>query len=307
MNKPFKVFLIFLASFFVLKQIYFLLVTYLFDIDNHYINKINQKFFWLSPISVFQKSQLTTETLKPKKDLTNDFDILVQDIKNINPSYSTYINDLYSQKKYLYNENQNYYSASLFKIPIAVATLMQLDQQNITLQDTLEYKSYHATIGTGFIYQNPVNTFYTYDQLLIALLKNSDNTAQTMLEEKFNVNSSFIRNGFGSFGNTNFYLTNQSNAFEIGEYLEQIYSSNLLTDSSKDYLFNTMQGTEFDDYLANYLLGGFANKIGLSGSSIHNCGVILTKDIVVCVMSQNTNKTQFIEISKLIADFVNKL
>lgn len=316
---------------FAIVSIISLIIVYFFLLKNsnnpystytlNTINKITKK---VSDISIFEKLNKNEPDIpkRDKKDLSKEFNELVNKINNINTNYSIYINDLYSEKIYLHNEKQNYYAASLYKIPIAVSVLKQVDFENINLFDTLTYKPYHSTIGTGFINEGETNIDYTYDQLLKALLKNSDNTAQTMLQEKFNINSIIMSSAFPNVSinysketkldsntnlKTNFYHINESNSYEIGEYLSFIYTSNYLSVESKKYLFDTMKDTQFDDYFANYLNQDYSNKIGLSKSSIHNCGLITNKDIVVCVMSEYTNKNQFIEITKIIAEFINNL
>lgn len=330
MNKYIKYFLSLLAIF-VLSILSCIIVIFLvIKYQNAYPTFVyqnaivlNNKVSKITGISLFEDlNNNVQEPIRVKKDLTSEFNVLKTQISTKNPNYSLYINDLFSNKIYLHNEKQNFYAASLYKIPIAVATLKQVDQNNINLNDELIYKSYHATIGTGFINESPINTQYSYDQLLSALLKNSDNTAQTMLQEKFNINSVKMSSAFPDVSinysedtdlgtdntfKTNFYHINESNSYEIGEYLSYIYTSNYLSDESKSNLFKYMTNTEFDDYFANYLNDSFANKIGLSGSSIHNCGILEDKEIVVCIMSGRTNKNEFIEIAQILADFVNKL
>jgi len=246
-------------------------------------------------------------TIFVPKDLTLDFNSLIDEIKKENGTYSIYINDLKSQKTYVYNENQQYYAASLFKLPVGVAVLKQIDAKNATFDDKLTYYPRHATFGTGYINQTTYNTEYSLNDLLRALFKNSDNTAQTMLLEKYNINTKTVREVFPKLGTTDYYHLNESSALELGEYLSTIYSGTELSTTSKKYLFDVMHKTDFDKYFATNINGSFSHKIGLWGGLIHDCGIITDKDIVVCVMSTGATESQFMEISKKIAAFLNLL
>lgn len=240
-------------------------------------------------------------------DFTHEFSLLSEYLKSQNGNYSLYVNDLDNNKIYLHNEKINYYAASLYKVPIGIYALKLIDSGSLKLEDKIIYTPKDATMGTGHINESPYGTEYTIADLLKALFKDSDNTAQTMLSDKFNINSQSFREIFPSKGSTSYYHLNESNVVEIGDYLKQVYTSDILSTTSKKYLFNLMAQTSFDQYLANKVNGNFSHKIGLWGSYIHDCGVILDKNIVVCIMSSSATESKFIESSEKIAEFLNKM
>jgi len=240
-------------------------------------------------------------------DSFDEFNRLVSLVKKIPGDYSIYIKDVKSNRSYKYNIDQKYYAASLFKLPVGIAVLHQVDLGNVSLSTKLKYLPQHFADGTGVINQSPYGTEYTIDELLGYLFKQSDNVAQNMLLDYLDVNSDSVSSVFPDGGKTDYYHVNNSGAGEIGEYLSFIYTSDFLSEDSKSYLINVMKDTSFDYLLADYISVPFSNKIGLSGGSIHSCGIIPDKSLVLCVMSGRTGSTRFMEVSKLLGTFINSL
>jgi len=276
-------------------------------------------FFFLVVTNVKRESSSSTNGIKKTfkenvlslfsrdKNTFDDFNSMISSLEDDPGTYSIYINDLKTGRIYTYNTNQKYYAASLFKLPIGVAILKQIEEGNLSLDTNITYYGRHATSGTGSINESPSGTVYTIGQVLTYLFKQSDNTAQTMLLEYLGVNTAKVYRVFPNGGVTEYYHTNNSSAQEIGDYISSLYKGDLLSQESKDYLFDVMQGTCFDNYISNYLDYPFAHKIGLWGGSIHDCGLVKNRDVVICVMSVDTNDERFINVGKKVAEFVNSL
>ena len=237
----------------------------------------------------------------------DDFNELTSYIEKETGTYSIYIKDLNTEKTYTYNDENQYYVASLFKLPVGIAVLKQIDMGNLSLDTKLTYLPSHYADGTGIINKSDYGTEYTVDEILTNLFKYSDNVSQNMLLDLLDVDSTVVSGAFPNAGKTEYYHTNNSSVLEIGEYLEYIYTSDYLSEESKQYLLNIMQNTSFDYLLAQYINSPFSNKIGLWESSIHSCGIVSDKNLIVCVMSLDTNEDTFIKISQMIASFVNTI
>lgn len=256
---------------------------------------------------VFKEIQEPKKETPKKTDFSKEFENLSKYLKEQDATYSVYINDLNNKKTYLYNEKQIYYAASLYKVPIGLYALKQVDDGKLSLEDKITYYPKDATFGTGHINESSYGTEYTINQLLSALFKDSDNTAQTMLSDKFDINSASMRGIFPNKGESSYYNTNESNILEIGEYLNQIYTKDLLSEKSKKIFFDLLTKTSFDKYIAENINGTFSHKIGLWGGYTHDCGVILEKNIVVCIMSSGASEQSFIKTAKKIAEFLNNI
>jgi beta-lactamase class A len=238
-------------------------------------------------------------------DSFNAFNKLISKIEQEQGTYSIYIKNLNDSRNYTYNSTNIYYAASLYKLPIGVAALKQIQEDKLSLDTKMQYLPKHYADGTGIINQSDYGTDYTVDQVLNALYKHSDNVAQEMLLDLLDVDSKNVSNAFPSQGTTDYYHLNKSSAKEIGDYISYIFTSNYLTDESKTYLINVMKDTEFDYLLADTLNSPFSNKIGLYGGIIHDCGYIASSNLVVCLMSENTDPTTFTKVGTYLADFLN--
>lgn len=241
------------------------------------------------------------------EDAITSFDDIVESVKNRPGTYSVYIKDVNTLKTYEYNASEQYYAASLFKLPIGVAFIKQIELGNLDLDTIFNYQPRHYTDGTGVINQAEYGTEYTLDQLLTNLFKHSDNVAQTMLLEHLNVNSNEIKTSFPLEGTTNYYNINESNVKEIGEFLEYVYYSDYLNAKSKMYLLSLMTNTSFDSWLADSLEDSFAHKIGSWGNppSWHDCGILSDSKVIICIMSKDTTFESFLGVTKNISSFVN--
>ncbi len=240
------------------------------------------------------------------------FQRLKNNIKNKSGTYGVYIKNLSSGQTYTLNADYKFYAASLFKLPVGVAVLKEIDNGNLSLEDHLTYNDNNYDDGSGIINTYPAGSELSVNDILKALYKTSDNSAQSMLLDKLDVNSPAVAGAFnlGSAAGS-FYHEDIATVQDIGGYLEKIYVSNYLSDTSKKYLIGVMTGTSFDDRIANKLPSNlkFAHKIGTwpETNSWHDCGVVYgDKTFIVCLMSENTNFPEFLEVGKQVADFVNR-
>jgi len=236
-----------------------------------------------------------------------EFNKLTNTIENEKGNYSLYIKNLKTNKTYTYNSNNIYYAASLYKLPVGVAVLKQIQEGKISFTTSLPYLPKHYTDGTGYINQSNYGTMYTVDQLLTALYKDSDNVAQEMLLDLIDVDSKNVSNAFPKQGVSDYYHVNKSSSLEIGEYIEYIFNSDYLTLENKQYLLEIMNNTSFDYLFANNLPIPFSHKIGLYGGTIHDCGITKDSSIIICIMSENTDIDTFIKVGNSISSFVVSL
>lgn len=240
------------------------------------------------------------------------YEDLIDVIEKYSGMYSFYAKNIYTGRTYSYNENQYFYAASLYKIPLAVATFKKIELGEISKQDKFAYTHADFTGGTGIIYTYPYGTELEVDYILDRLLKDSDNIAQNMLTRT--LGSSMIKEAFSIHGETtSYYHTNESNPIEISLYLETLLKSSYLEKTSVYDMLGKMSHTSFDDRVSKGLSQDliFAHKIGNWGDtgSWHDCGVVMKdyQKVVVCLMSKNTTFDDFLFVSEKFGNFVNYL
>lgn len=264
----------------------------------------------------FKKYEASQNTIS-KLELNDSFKELINTTKSINGTYSIYIKDLITNESYEYNSKQNIYAASLFKVPVALATYKAIQDKKITNETKIQFYPKYLAGGTGTIQENPKQE-YTVSELLSLLLKESDNIAQNMLIEA--IGYDYLNNTFRYLipNNTSFNINNISNTKDVSLVFEKIYflalnkADNKYIDSTyAKEMINTMLQTSFDDRISKGLGNDtlFAHKIGSWGTtgSWHDCGIAFLNDpVVVCVMSKDTTFENLVKVSVLVGRFLRE-
>jgi len=287
-------------------------------------DKFNIKLFGRNFIKevVYQRNNTTQTSTKPiiQDEITftkveTEFVELTKKL-TIEPGvYGLYIKDVGSGKEFKYNDTTEFYSASLYKVPIAAAVLKEVEAGKLKLDDTATYLPYDYASGTGVIGTYSHGIQLKISDILSELLKNSDNTAQNILLRTLsykNVQDTF--NAVVPDKNTStFYRYNLSTPGEISYVFEKLYFGDYLGTENKKYLSDLMINTSFEDRISAYLTDGliFSHKIGSWPDSWHDCGVVYTEtkesELIVCLMSQRAPYENFLNSAKMTGEFINIL
>lgn len=310
------------------------LALMVFIISVWYFNLKDNNVTLESPINLTEATRVKFKKFESPTNLAA-FDELKITTASTTGIYGIYIKSLDSGQKYKYNVEELFYGASLYKLPIAVLTLNQaqginqnvapkenIDEESdkdvekdeaeskIKLEDEVEYTKIDFTDGSGSIAESDFGTKYTIEELLNKLLKESDNVAQNMLIRTLTedlVEKEFARLSPGG-ENSKYYDENQTSPAEIVGVLEKAFGETAVGFSN---IFSIMSETEFDSSVHAGLKEEtvFSHKIGTFGEKgvWHDCGIVLSKSpTIVCVMSKDTTKEDFANISKLTGEFVQK-
>jgi len=270
-------------------------VLYLADNSNGYSRE--QKYEELNLKVLSQTALATNVSLKNLQDY----------LKSRKGTYSFVILNLDTNETYTYNEKQPYYAASLYKIPIAIAALKEVEKGNLSMNSLYSYYPQDFADGTGILVQNKFGTNFTLEKLLNTLIKDSDNVSQNILLRTLPNNS--IKEAFSIVSQNNYLNDNIATAEEINNYFKVIYDGNYLNNEDKAYLLDLLSNTSFDDRINRYLNPGitFSHKVGSWPGNYHDCGLAFTKSstYTLCLMSGNADYAEFIDVSKRIASFFN--
>jgi beta-lactamase class A len=251
----------------------------------------------------------------------DDFNNLIAAIENNRGTYGIYIKNLATGETYEYNSGEQFYAASLHKLPIAQAVINNVEAGNMAFKQNITYTEDDYFTGTGSIIKTDFDTDYTVEDLLFRLLNHSDNIAQVMLTKNMSarsVNEAFIT--LSPLQTTDFLVENITTPFEIAGIFENIYNNKvntqLIASISEDtgnvtsnVILKMLLNTPFNDRLIsgfekNYL---FAHKIGNwpEDSLWHDCGILFADDpIVVCFMSKGAVYEEVTSAAKRIAEFL---
>lgn len=253
-------------------------------------------------------TQKNFEGVSTKVEVAENFSKLIKLIEEIKGNYSLYIKDLYTQEEYSYNPDREYYSASLFKLPLAAAILKDIEKGKLNFDYEIELKEDDIADGSGVINKQPVGSVYSVENLFKHLLKDSDNTAQNMLMSIVSFDS--YKQAY-DLCSDDYMETSITSPKIYSKFLETLYIEPYLNKDHKEYLIKTMSKTSFDNRISEFLEEGliFSHKIGTWAGSYHDCGYVFGDGTVytVCLMSDNTTLTDFITMGKGTAEFINSL
>ncbi len=211
---------------------------------------------------------------------------------------------------YYFNEGKLFYGASLFKTPIAIATLLELEEGNLSMGDTIVYLASDYSEGTGDINRGEFGSVYTIDEVLSKLLKKSDNTAQNILLRVLGWPA--ISDTFKAIGVSPDYFNKNFLSPEDGVLVfDTIIKSSILAKNSGAYILELLDSTDFDNRLDIGIDGeiDFSHKIGTDIGTYHDCGVAsgVSGTAVVCLLSENTNQEEFELIAQKVGKFITVL
>lgn len=271
------------------------------------------------PQSVFNKYFSLFKGQKDDEPIKNNADDifveLTTQLEMRGSKYSLYIENLNTGKKYEYKSGTEMYGASLFKVPVAVAVLKEIQDGNISFDTKLSYSDENYQEGTGIITGSDNGVQFSVRNLIKYLIDHSDNSAQSMIINKIGEQkvSNVVLQNSSAKGNTVFVFENIVSTADMSDFLKNVYIGTTLTQDNKNLLFDEMTETSFDDRISANLDEdlSFAHKIGTwpESGSWHDCGIVFgDKDVlVVCLMSQNTSYNDFLEVSSNVARFINEL
>lgn len=176
---------------------------------------------------------------------------------------------------FTYNEDLEYPSASTIKVPINLYIYDLAKNNPKILQQMIQYTEIAYEDGTGIIQGHELGSFYTVQQLLNYSICYSDNIATNLLLLNFFHDGMNLKEELTPyFGDAN-YVDHYSSAINRMQTLKYLYEHQ----DAYPQLIEDMKHTEID-YLTKYLPKNIevAHKIGTDGSTIHDYGIVYTKN-----------------------------
>lgn len=291
----------------------------------------------LYPLDQQQESNVETETQQPdtthdrnkeasdeteeeREEPSFDTQALQSDIEQIlaeeQANYAVYIKGLKSEMELGINEEELLFPGSIYKVPIAILVLRDIEQGKYTLDSTIMLKEENKMYSYDAIAQNATGTYHTIDKLLKYMIWYSDNTAWDMLQDNMGTTAQLDKR-FEEELELKYTrkIPFQSTARETGEILEGIYSYRYLNSTHSEYLLEMMSNiteSQNDRIPAGVPEGTrVAHKIGNWTGIWEDAGIVYgdAENFIIVVLNRNTTisnaqyKTS--EISKLTWEYFN--
>ena len=211
-----------------------------------------------------------------------------------------------TRKYYFYNEDKYFTAASTVKVPVAMYYYEKINNGEMSLEDTLKYKSGSFEAGGGDVTNKyKVGSNIPLSVLLEELIVDSDNTANNILIG--NIGFKAYRKEIKKYSDrdlsSTFYSSNVTTpgySFDVIMYLYK---------HSEDFpkLLEDMKKSSYGKYLKEYLEYDVAHKYGSYNGYVHDYGIIYGKDtyiVGVFTKGKNNAATLIANIGKRLIDTV---
>ena len=189
--------------------------------------------------------------------------------------------DPYSGKSVSLNADRRFVAASLSKLYALLTLYRAASRGELSLDDEITMRSSDVWAeGTGVLYRYPVGTTMTLRECATFLIKESDNTAEVMLnrylgEEK--IEAELRRLGADS---TSYWMPNTTTPNDILLVLKAIANPSYTSPELSAEMLDVMTGTAFEDRLARPLPENarVAHKIGSYESTFSDAGIVFPEE-----------------------------
>lgn len=264
------------------------------DIEiNEYINCLNNK--------------LTNEELNDKIKLS------MKTLENLfNQSYNHFAfkyTDIYTGFTVSYNENQEIFTASTIKAPMAMYIYESAEKGLIDLEEKLTYTPAYYNTGSGILKNREFNNSYTIRELVSFATIHSDNAAHNMLMDRFGrVNMYDFWNNLGTKSIFREYSNwGVTNANDATIYMKELYDYYNRDTELSNELMNNFKNVDFKPLSDKNGKNNTANKSGWSGTAFHDAAIVFDDNPYILVVLSNTGMSDFTYLFNLTSRVVGEL
>ena len=210
--------------------------------------------------------------------------------------------DPYSGESASLNADRRFVAASLSKLYALLTLYRGASQGELSLDDEITMR--HSDVwaeGTGVLYRYPVGHTMTLRECARFLIKESDNTAEVMLNRYLgeeNIEAELDRIGVRS---TSYWMPNITTPNDVLLVLKAIGDPSYTSPKLSAEMLDIMTGTSFDDRLPQPLPEGtrVAHKIGSYESTFSDAGIVFPEEesnidqaYYVVVFSEGTTEVE---------------
>lgn len=243
-------------------------------------------------------SNIVVNSVPDTKELNR---LLTAEIENLNGNYGIWVQALDNSYSLGINENDQFDGASLFKLPLMIGYYQSLDDGTINPETSYTLKYSDAQSGAGVLASLPAGTEVTYHDMVEDMGKNSDNTAFAIMTNILGYQTE--TNVIANLGMTNTdFNNNQLTAFDVGQLFFKLNNNNLISNSSKNQLYEFLTDTDFENLIPAELPENVrvVHKYGADEDMLGDAGIVFVgRPYILVILSQNSPEEQTIEIPKL--------
>lgn len=251
-----------------------------------------------------------------QKDLIVNIQPLRDELNEIgkDQNVSVYFEYLSTGANISVNKDNQYFPASLIKLPLAMAVVKKIEKGEWKWQNELVLMSQDKDSKFGNLYKEPIGTKITIEELVRLALQESDNTAYLMLLR--NLEPAEFDDVKNHLGLQEFFSADGNiTAKNYSVLLRSLFNATYLNDNDSEKLLNILTETSFNDYIASGIPNNtkFAHKIGISEEEnvLLDAGIVYlpNRPYILIVMTKSYGKEdasqKMKDISQKVYDYVS--
>jgi len=239
----------------VLLAVIFVLLIIVVGLFLNTTRVVGNKNSLIDPSRQFYQADDLVINVQPLRDELNILE------KNLNAS--VYFEVLNTGANISVNKDEEFYPASLLKIPLVMAAVKKIERGEWKWNTELKLAEADKNKDFGTLWQQPTGMRFTIEELVKQTLINSDNTAYFILLNNLDPNE--IVKAQKYLGIQDFISNNlEISAKKYAPILRSLFSATYLTVENSGKILNWMSESKFNDYLAGGMPSTtkFAHKIG---------------------------------------------
>ena len=273
-------------------------------------------------IIFFAKSQTSPHIITPQiletfapptpKEVGSLKDQLTAYLTGAKGTYGIWIQAVDNSYRLGINETTQFDGASLFKLPLMIAYYRQLDKGKISPASTYILRYSDQAAGAGTLAAMPVGTAISYQDMIEAMGKSSDNTAFQIMT--LILGEQALANTIQELDMQNTDFTkNQTTPYDIGLLFYKLTTSNIISKKSTQELLNFLKNTDFEQLIPAGLPDNIevAHKYAAHETTLDDAGIIYApKPFILIILAKNITleeaQTTFPKLTQLVYDWAVK-
>lgn len=289
----------------------FLIITNIVSLVFYLSSDVNTEKHKISPLLN------PLRTMVDKKDMIVSIQPLRDEINRLtenNQNISVYFEFLNTGANIVVNKDAEFFPASLSKLPLAMTVVKKIERGEWQWGNELVLMPTDKDDRFGNLYQQPIGTRITIENLVREMLVNSDNTAYTMIlrnlePEEFITTQKSL--GLDSF----FSNEGKISAKNYTVILRALYNSSYLEITNSEKLIKMMANSETNDFLSKGLPKDipFSHKVGISDEkSVYlDAGIVYLPNrpyfliVMVNTPDENKAKNEMKAISEIVYNYIS--
>lgn len=246
-------------------------------------------------------------------ELNDEIKLTIRTLENLyNQSYNYFAfkyTDIYTGFTVSYNENQEIFTASTIKAPMAIYLYEEAEKGNINLDEKLTYTPAYYNTGSGVLKNRKFNQSYTVRELISYAIIPSDNAAHNMLMDRYGRTNMY--NFWEELGTKSIFRQYSNwgvtNANDATIYMKELYDYYNTDTKLSNELMKNFTSVTFKPLSGKNRSKNTANKSGWTGSVFHDAAIVFDDNPYILVVLSNTGLTGYTYLFNLTSDLVAQL